>query len=157
LIPPRTGQPGATLRVPVFFAAESGAVSAIQFDLVHPSTVSLAGIENAPQAAGKDLYTADINQTRKRFVIVGFNATLLPNGDLVDLSVNIPPDIGAGNLTLQFANIFATSPDGTAVGVSSADALITILAGPPANPSISGVLNSASFLGGSVAPGRSSR
>jgi uncharacterized protein (TIGR03437 family) len=150
-IGPQTGYTGGALVVPVAFSAGSVAVSAIQFDLIYPSGLSLSAVPgNGMQAGQKSLYTADVSPTQKRFVIVGLNQQIIPDGVLLDLTFGIAASVAPGDYPLKFTAVVASAPDGTAAEVAGQDGTITMQNGSSNGPS---AYNAASMSPGPVAPG----
>ena len=152
----QSAQPGASVLLPVAFAAQSSSVSGLQFDIQYDnSALSLAVTLGDPAlTSGKDLYLADIAPNRKRVLIAGLNQNSIADGTLVNLFVRVGANTPSGVYALNFSGVCATDPSGRSVPITSSGGALTINASSqgvslPAN----GVLNAGSFLPGPVAPG----
>jgi hypothetical protein len=83
--------PGSSLLLPVVFDSKSSTMSGVQFDMQYDNSALtiIATLADGARNAGKLLYEADLAPNRKRFVIVGLNPNLIPNGTLLNLFVNL--------------------------------------------------------------------
>jgi uncharacterized protein (TIGR03437 family) len=149
--------PGTSLILPVSFASQSAFVTGIQFDLQYDSgTISLSATTgDAARTPGKTLYLGDPVPGQKRFLIVGLTRDPVVDGTLVTLFVNMSPTATAGTYPLKFLNVSGTDSSAQVVTVRAVDGGITVqgTAGSGSRLQPAGVLNAASLLPGSVAPG----
>ena len=83
--------PGSSVNAEVQYAAQSSAITGVQFDLSYDAsklaitgTVGYAGIN-----AGKSLTTSDISTGKKRFIVVGLNQNTLSDGVIVMLNISV--------------------------------------------------------------------
>ncbi|HTR39645.1 MAG TPA: cohesin domain-containing protein [Bryobacteraceae bacterium] len=156
-LPAQSASPGASVLVPVSFAAQANSVSGVQFDIQYDnSAMSLVVTVGDPaRTEGKDLFLADLAPNKKRVLLTGLNQNLIPDGALLNLFVNVNDNAAGGTYTLQLSNVCATDPLGRTVPVTFGNGVITVTAqgGVVTSLQPSGVLNSGSFLPGPVAPG----
>jgi trimeric autotransporter adhesin len=155
LLPSQSASPGTSILTQVAFASQASTVSGVQFDVQYDSSaMSLAATLGAPaQASGKSLFAADLASNKKRFLIIGLNHNSIPDGTLINLSVNIGPTAPSGVYALTLSNVSGTDPSGNATQLIGGNGTITVNAGATATLLPNGVLNAGSFLPGPVAPG----
>ncbi len=118
------------------------------------SALSLGATLAPPvSTSNKTLYAVDLAPNKKRFLIIGLNQSLILDGALINLVVNISPSTPAGTYALALSNVCATDPAGNATPVAGSDGTVAVNAGTVALLQPSGVLSAGSFLAGAVAPG----
>jgi trimeric autotransporter adhesin len=151
----QSASPGATVLCPVAFASQSNSVSGVQFDVQYNnSAMSLAAtLSDAASNSGKKLFAVDLAPNKKRFLIVGLNQTSIPDGTLMNLSVNISPTAPSGVYALTLSNLSGTDPSGNATAVFGSNGSITVNSVLTVTLQPSGIVNAGSFLPGPVAPG----
>ena len=154
-LPDQSASPGASVLSQVEYASQASSVSGVQFDVQYDSSaISLAATLGDPaKTAGKSLYAVDLAPNRKRFLIIGLNQTLIPDGTLINLSVNVSPNAPSGVYALNLSNVDGTDPWGRSTLVTGSDGAVTVNASTTARLQPSGVVNAGSFLPGPVAPG----
>jgi uncharacterized protein (TIGR03437 family) len=156
-LPPQSAASGASIVIPVAFATQGDSISGVQFDLQYTSSaMSLAAtVGDAARNSGKRLYLADLAPDKRRFLIVGFNQNLIPDGTLVNLFVNLNPNASNGLYPLKFSNIAGTDLYGRSVPTTGTDGAVTVqgTVSQAVRLQLAGVLNGASLLPGPVAPG----
>jgi uncharacterized protein (TIGR03437 family) len=156
-LPDQTATPGSSLLLPVVLDSKSATISGVQFDVEYDNTAItlIATLGDAAKNAGKLLYEADMAPNRRRFVIVGLNPKLIPNGNLLNLFVNLNGSTSPGPLPLSFSNTAGTDPYGVFVFVAGVDGTVTVQGTIDQTVPIvpGGVLNGASISSGPVAPG----
>jgi len=156
-VPQAVGSPGTILPLPVSFASQSSAVTAIQFDLQYDSSaLSLSAVAgDAARIAGKTLFFRDLASGQRRFLIAGINQNLLADGALINLFVELVPTAPTGTYPLKLLNVVASDASAHAVTIKAVDGGITVqgTGGPGSRLQPSGVLSAASLLTGPVAPG----
>jgi uncharacterized protein (TIGR03437 family) len=152
-----TGTAGASVVVPIVFAAQSDTVAALQFDVAYDSaSLSLGAIGgDAVRTSAKTLSLADIGPNQRRFLIAGLNGGPLGDGVLFTLFASAGLNAASGSYSLRISNVMAVDPDGQAVNLTASDGSIAV---QPASGSVerlrlTGVLNAASLVPGPVAPG----
>jgi uncharacterized protein (TIGR03437 family) len=146
--------PGQTVAAPVTLAAGGQAIAAVQFDLQWDQTLAVQvapGI--APGQAFKVLYTASGASGGMRCLIVGVNQNSLTDGAVLELVVTIGSSASLGVAQVSLTNATATTPDGAAIPLQSISASVQIQPGTTLALPAASMLNSASLLSGSVAPG----
>jgi uncharacterized protein (TIGR03437 family) len=156
LLPRQSGTPGASILGQVEFSTQTSVTSGVQFDVTYDnSQISLTGTLGGPAiTSGKSLYAVDLASNQKRFLIVGSNQNVIPDGTLMNLSVTISPAAPAGTYALKLSNVFGTDPEGNPVlAVTGSDGVLTVSTGTSVTLQYSRVLNAGSFLSGPVAPG----
>jgi len=155
VLPDQAAPPGASVLSQVAFASQASSVSGVQFDVQYDSSaMSLAATLGDPaKTSGKSLYAVDLAPNRKRFLIIGLNQTLIPDGTLINLSVNVSPNARSGVYALNLSNVGGTDPWGRSTPVTGSDGAVTVNASTTARLQPSGVVNAGSFLPGPVAPG----
>jgi uncharacterized protein (TIGR03437 family) len=156
-LPAQSSPPGGSIIVPVVFASEESSATALQFDVEYDSSVMSLGVTvgEAARKSDKSLYAADLGPGQKRFVICGLNQTPLLDGIIVNLFVIFRPDAATGLYPLKLSGVVGADPSAAPVPVKSTDASVTVqqATGIILRLQPSGVLNAASLLPGSVAPG----
>jgi hypothetical protein len=155
LLPNQSAPPGASILSQVAFASRASSVSGVQFDVQYDNTaMSLAATLGDPaKTSGKSLYAVDLAPNKKRFLIIGLNQKLIPDGTLVNLFVNISSTAPSGMYTLALSNVCGADPSGQATQVIASNGIMTVNNGAPARLQANGVVNAGSFLPGPVAPG----
>jgi uncharacterized protein (TIGR03437 family) len=155
VLPTQSGAPGASNLGQVTFASQASSVSGVQFDVQYDnSALSLLATAGDPtRTAGKILSAVDLAPNKKRYLIVGLNQNLIPDGTLINLFVNISPTAPIGTYSLSISNLWGTDPVGNAVAVTGSNGTMTVNVGKATPLQVSGVLNAGSFLPGAVAPG----
>lgn len=150
----QTASPGQTVAAPVLLTAGGQAIAAVQFDLQWDQVLAVqVAPASAPGQAFKVLYTASAVPGGMRCLIVGVNQNSLTDGAVLELFVTIGNGSSLGTAQVGLTNAMATSPEGAAIPLQSVYASVQIQNGAtPALPAAS-VLNGASLLSGSVAPG----
>jgi len=155
VLPDQAAPPGASVLSQVAFASQASSVSGVQFDVQYDSSaMSLeATLGDPAKTSGKSLYAVDLAPNKKRFLIIGLNQTLIPDGTLINLSVNVSPNAPSGVYALNLSNVGGTDPLGRSTPVTGSDGAVTVNASTTARLQPSGVVNAGSFLPGPVAPG----
>src|SRR5580658_1430710 len=155
LLSNQSAPPGASVLSQVAFASPASSVSGVQFDVQYDnSAMSLTATLGVPAGnAGKSLYAVNLSPNKKRFLIIGLNQSLIPDGTLINLFVNVTLSAPSGAYALTLSNVVGTDPSGRATQVIASSGTITVNAGAPARLRANGVLNAGSFLAGPVAPG----
>jgi len=155
VLPSPSAAPGATILVQVAFLSQASSVSGVQFDVQYDNSVlSLtAALGDSAETSRKNLYAVDIDQSKKRFLIIGLNQNQLSDGNLMNLNVKISPNAANGAYSLTLFNIYGTDPSGYSVAVTGTNGSLTVMAPTVAQPQLTSIDNAASFLPGPVAPG----
>jgi uncharacterized protein (TIGR03437 family) len=155
VLPDQSATPGASFLEQVTFSSQGSFVSGVQFDVQYDdSALSLAATIAPPvSTSGKTLYAVDLSPNKKRFLIIGLNQSLIPDGTLINLVVNISPSAPGGAYVLALSNVCGTGPSGNATPVAGSDGTLAVNAGTVAPLQPSGILSAGSFLPGAVAPG----
>ena len=151
----QSAPPGASVLASVAFASQATPVSSLQFDLVFDPAVMNVGVTvaAASRSGEKILYLRDVLPNRKRFLLAGLNNSLILDGPLVNLFVNVLPE-ASGEYSIQFDNVVASDDRGQPVLLSTQNAILSVQPGSAVTALLpDGVLNGASFLPGPVAPG----
>ena len=156
-LPQTAAPPGSSLLLPITFASRSSSVTGVQFDLLYDSaTLSLTTtLGDSARAAGKTLSLWQLYPGLWRFFIVGLNQAPFVDGTLVNLFVNVNLNALPDTYPVQLLNVLATDPSAQAVTATGSDGSIVVqgIAGSGLRLQAWGVLNGASLLPGSVAPG----
>ena len=163
-LPVQSVAPGSSLVLPVMFTSQTGSVSGIQFDLQYDRSVMsvVAIVGDGARNAGKQLYSADLAENKRRFLIVGLNQNtispyVLPSDStLVNLFINLSPSAPNGSYPLTFSNVIAANPSGQNEPITGVDDGAVDVQGTPGEGTrlqAAGVLSAASLLPGPVAPG----
>ncbi len=142
-------QAGNTGTVSVSLANNGSAVAGMQFDLqFDPSLTVTASAGASTTAAGKSLSQSNQPDGTKRYLIVGFNTTLIGDGSVVELSIKVDPNVTSGEHKLKLLNLSATDSAAKNTDVTGVDGVITVTGGtPPAALTITKV-HSGSFTSG---------
>jgi uncharacterized protein (TIGR03437 family) len=156
-LPNQTVNPGASVVIPIVFAFQSDFVSGLQFDLQYDESVIALGTTagEAVRNSEKRLYVAGLAPGRRRFLMVGFNRTLLSDGVVVNLFLNLNATAAGGVYELRLSNVVAVSPDGNSIPVTAEDGAVIVqgMAGEGSRLAPQNVLSAASLLPGAVSAG----
>jgi uncharacterized protein (TIGR03437 family) len=152
-IPNQVVGPGQILATAVSLSSQGAAVGGLQFDLEWDGGLQVQIVTGSSLAkAGKQLYSHSLADRRLRILIVGFDAGMVEDGEMVRLFVT--PTLSSGTADFRVTNALGTTPAGDAIAIASTSATIRI------DPVASGasllagtVLNAASLQAGAVAPG----
>jgi uncharacterized protein (TIGR03437 family) len=155
LLPSQSATPSASILSQVKFSNQNGSTSGVQFDVHYDnSQISLSATLGGPATtSGKSLYAVDLAPNEKRFLIVGSNQTVIPDGTLMNLLVNVSPTALSGTYSLTLSNVFGTDPEGNPLLVTGGDGVLTVGAGTSVSLQSTRVVNAGSFLPGPLAPG----
>jgi len=155
LLPSQSATPGASILGQVEFSSQTSSVSGAQFDVQYDNSqmTLIATLGDPARTSGKSLYAVDLAPDRKRFLILGLNQNEIPDGTLMNLSVNISSTAPAGMYALTLSNVFGADPEGNRAPVTGVDGVMTVNAGTSVSLQPNGVLNAGSLLPGPVAPG----
>ncbi len=128
-----SGLPGATgISVPVSLVSTGGAqVAGLNFDLSFDSSRLAVGnvtIGSAASGAGKSLSWSQPAANRIRVIIVGFNASAIPDGTVANVIFNVLGGAAAGTTTLALSSMAASDSGGTPVPVNGSDGSFEVLA-----------------------------
>ena len=156
-LPDQSGSPGNSLLLPAIFLSQGDSISGIQFDVQYDSSAMdlSAIVGDAARSSDKCLYYADLTPNLRRFLIVGLNQNVIPDGTLITLFVNLNPHATIGVYPMAFSNVVATDPSGKPAPMSGVDGTLTIQGTSDQSMALQplGVLNAGSLLAGPVAPG----
>jgi uncharacterized protein (TIGR03437 family) len=134
--------PGQTASLSVQFTSGGAQISGVQFDLIYNTAVlAITATEGAvASAAGKSFATSNPAPNDLRVLIVGFDQTLIGNGDITDLKIQIAANAAPGNYPLTLSQVSATNPLGTAIIPSATSGSVTVT-GATLLPVIAGISN----------------
>ena len=156
-LPDQSAAPGSSVLLPAMFLSQGDSVSGIQFDVQYDSSAMdlVAIVGDAARNSGKCLYYADLALNVRRFLIVGLNQNVIPDGALITLVVNLNANATSDVYPLAFSNVAGADPYSNPVPISAADGTITIQGSGGQSTALQpvGVLNGGSLLAGPVAPG----
>jgi uncharacterized protein (TIGR03437 family) len=154
-MPDQSASPGSSLLLPIMFLSQGDSISGIQFDVQYDnSAMDLSAIVgDAARNSEKCLYYANLSPNLRRFLMVGLNQNVIPDGTLITLFINVNPNATIGVYPIMFSNVVATDPSGIPAPVSGANGTLTIQGDQSVVLQPSGVLNAGSLLAGPVAPG----
>jgi uncharacterized protein (TIGR03437 family) len=137
--------------------SRSTTIGGVQFDVRYDNTaMSLnATLGDTARNSGKLLYQADLAPNQRRFLIVGLNTNSIADGSLLNLFVNLNPNVQQGVFTLSFSNTAGTDPYGVLASVVGSGGTVTVQGTRDQSIPLqtAGVLNGASLASGPVAPG----
>jgi uncharacterized protein (TIGR03437 family) len=157
----QTAIPGQTVAVPALLATAGQAIAGIQFDLQWDPALA---VQVTPGAAlgqsSKVLYSASPTPGPLRYLIVGANLNSLADGALLELFITVGDGAVPGVARVSLTNVLGAGPTGDAVPLQPVSASVQIQIGTTQNGATQtlalaaeSVLNGASLLPGSVAPG----
>ncbi len=155
LLPSQSATPSASILGQVEFSSQNSSTSGVQFDVHYDnSQISLTATLGGPATtSGKSLYSVDLAPNEKRFLIVGSNQNVIPDGTLMNLLVNISPTALTGTYSLTLSNVFGTDPEGNPLLVTGGDGVLTVGADTNVSLQSTRILNAGSLLPGPLAPG----
>jgi uncharacterized protein (TIGR03437 family) len=156
-LPGQSATPGTSIVLPAVIVSQANSISGVQFDLQYDSSAMalVATLGDAARNSSKSLYYADLGPNERRFLIVGQNQNVIPDGTLMNLFVNLNPNAANAVYPLAFSNVAGTDPNGCPIPVSGTDGTLTVsgTSGQSVALQLAGVLNGGSLLAGPVAPG----
>lgn len=126
-ISPATVRPDGVVLAEIRYVAQESQITALQFDLQYDASnlnVSAAG-GAAATAAGKLLSSQDVSPGVKRFLLIGFNQSALPDGAIASLLLSFT---SPGSYALHLSNAIATDKDGGVIALSTADGNVSVQA-----------------------------
>jgi uncharacterized protein (TIGR03437 family) len=131
-------------------------LASIQFDLEYPGDLVVVSVLPGASArnAFKQVRQNDLSPTSKRVLVMGMNRTLLEDGAVIVLHASAKQSLASGKYAFRLVNVIGVDASGNAVNMDVKNGGIEVdpaIAGAPL--SAGGVLNSASFLPGPIAPG----
>lgn len=126
---------GLAVPIMVRFATGGTSVSALQFDLSYDSSIGIWAVADAASiTAGKDLYSVDIDRSRRRFLLAGLNQNSLDTGTIVALTALPGGNAIAGTYALRLSNLVASDRQGHIVPITSTDGSVTVSGSPDRTP-----------------------
>jgi uncharacterized protein (TIGR03437 family) len=119
---------GQTASLSVQLATAGVGISALQFDLLYnPNVLTITPVLGAmASAAGKSMSTNSVAANDLRVLIVGFNQTLIGNGDVTDLTIQIAANATPGSYPLAFSAQSASNPSGASIALGATNGAITV-------------------------------
>lgn len=154
-LPVQSAGPGSSVFISALFTPGADAVSGLQFDLQYDSS-AMSLIVTAGEAArisGKSIYYTDLTPNQRRFIVIGLNQNPIPGGSLIDLFLNLNPNVLTGVYPLVVSNVTTTGTYGQSVPTTGTNGAMTIQGTTGSLIQPTGVLNAASLSSGPVAPG----
>lgn len=102
-------------------APKARAVAALQFDLQYdPSVLTIASAAgDATISAGKTLSTHVLSSGRIRFLIAGLNRTVIGDGSVVNLTIQVSASSSVGPYDLNMLNAVGADPTAQVVRVAA--------------------------------------
>jgi uncharacterized protein (TIGR03437 family) len=142
-------------QIDVTLTSAGQAIAGVQFDIqyqypVGEFAVTLGG---ASGSAGKDIWTSELQPTLKRVLIVGLNQAPIGDGVIATLLVPVPAGVDSGLYPLAISNAVATTGDAIAVSVTASGGGAIVPGNGVLAPTVTAVVNAASYAAGAVAPG----
>lgn len=136
---------GQTAHLSVTLSAGKAQVSGLQFDLVYNTTAFTvkATTGAAAAAAGKSLATTN-QTTGMRVLVAGFNQTLISDGSVTDLAIQVAANAASGNYSFALANLSGTDAPGNPLTVSGSGGSLAVTGSATNLPVITAVSNAAS-------------
>jgi len=121
------GLKGASVDVPVMFVAGKGNIAALQFDVLLPTGVTFvsAVIGPAGTTAGKSVATNPVTGG-VRVIVFGLNQTLISNGELAVLTLQIGTSVASGHISLGITNVVGSDPNGVDVSVTASTGTVKV-------------------------------
>lgn len=148
-----TTTPFGSIQVPVSFVSQGSSVSAVQFDVQFDNSIFTIGesLGTSGSAVEKQFYVSNVSPASVRYLIVGFNQTVIPDGIAVNLTLNVNSNAASGTYSLSLANVMGADPQGNPVAIAAVAGTITVE--PISAFQLAGIVNGASWLAGPIAPG----
>ena len=122
---------GSGAKAGVAYRARRSALSALQFDLQYDQNILAVSVAagDAAVAAGKVLTTVVLPTGNLRVVIFGFNQTVIADGNLADLRIQVSASASPGPYTLRCVNIIAVTPAGEPFSVDAREGNVVVIPG----------------------------
>ena len=120
-IPMARASAGGTVTVSVEYSAQGEAVSAVSFDLAYdPNVFSITPTLGAAAASASKLLASNVlswsdGTAHLRILIYGLNQTVIEDGSLVDLHIQVSPNSPRGPHALDLVDLTLASPAAEAV------------------------------------------
>lgn len=154
-LPTQSSGAGTSVQISTLFSPGSSSAGSLQFDLTYDNTaMSLAAIPgSAARNSLKSLYSTDIAPNQKRFIVAGLNQTPIQQGSVVDLFLNLVSNAPSGTYALTISNFITSDIAGNMLTTTATNGAIIVGGASGSRLQSTGVLNAASLLSGSVAPG----
>jgi hypothetical protein len=149
-----SASPGQTLIASVTFDAQSQQVSALQFDLSWDAGIDAKVVTGANlRGSSKLLFGAGLGSRSARCLIAGTNFDQIPQGAILKLFIIADAAAQPGSARVHFTNMLASDANGNSIPFSAPDLEVRIQGNATGSLQPETLLNAASLLPGSVAPG----
>src|SRR5207253_694826 len=98
----------------------------VQFDLEYDSNAIFVApaIGNAGVAAGKGLEAAVLPNGNIRIIVSSQNQTVVPDGSLVDLKIQVNPFAASGSYLLRLENVRGVTTNGERIAIDGDQGII---------------------------------
>ena len=139
----------------ITLVAANQSIAAVQFDLQYQPDFSGIFLSAAAEAtnAGKKTWTGELAPGVIRALVVGLNQTVIADGPLVTLRVQMKPAIPARRYPLVLKDVVAVDTAGSVVVMEASGGAAIVPGGGVTVPAVRGVANAASYQAGAIAPG----
>jgi hypothetical protein len=119
---------GSSVVAKVQYRALGSEVSALQFDLEYdPSVLTvIPTIGNAAEAADKTLAFAVLSPGHLRAIVFGLNQTVIGDGDIVGLNIQVIAGARVGPQSLAFSTVVFASPEGDEVPATFHSGIVVV-------------------------------
>jgi uncharacterized protein (TIGR03437 family) len=147
--------PQGIANLKVLLSSAGYAISAVQFDLQLPEAAFATSItpDTMVVAAQKSLHFLEAPPRLMRILISGLNQSPLADGVIATLAVQMRAGAPAGRHAISMGNVILSNRSGNAVFADGVEGAVVVGGGPAYVPTISSVVNAASYASGPVAPG----
>lgn len=122
-----SGAPESVVSLPVGFTAGATGISALQFDLIFPSSLTYVSntAQPAADAAGKKVFGNAI-AGGARIIVFGVNNAAIGSGDLAVVHLKIAAGV-SGNVSVSIKGVVASDASGKPVSISGSAGNIAIV------------------------------
>ena len=134
-IPMARASAGGTVTMSVEYSAQGEAVSALNFDLAYdPNAFSITPTLGAAAASASKVLFSNVlswsdGTAHLRIIIFGLNQTVIQDGSLVDLHIQVSPNSPKGQHTLDLVDLTLASPAAEAVPATVQSGRIIVTGG----------------------------
>lgn len=112
-----SGAKGSTVDLPISFTPGTTGVSALQFDLTLPSSLTYVSVTTGSAAtqAGKSVEANATTSTQVRVLVYGLNQNIINSGQIASVKLSISPSAPSGSLSVVIGGVVASDPNALAV------------------------------------------
>ena len=122
------GAPGSASEANVIYSAGDSSVTDLQFDVeFDPAILSVRGVAGpAAEKAQKTINDSSVATDRKRFLVIGLNENVVPDGVLVVLKLSVKSTARPGTYPIKLVNVVGTDKTAKTVPIVGSGGAISV-------------------------------